>query len=142
MTANVDFAYLAEAMSESGASPLSLGDREIRGLRAVTLRTIPETQLTLDSTTTTTTPSPCPSTAETPGPISQSRFLTSLGLQPRLAALLRSAPTPERRAEIESAAKRLVDQTGMGAQYKIMGVVPKGMGARQDPPGVFPFNLD
>ncbi|TKA57808.1 hypothetical protein B0A53_00957 [Rhodotorula sp. CCFEE 5036] len=96
LTANVDFAYLAEAMSES---------------------------------------------AETPGPISQSRFLTSLGLQPRLAALLRSAPTPERRKEIESAAKRLVDQTGMGAQYKIMGVVPKGTGKRQEE-GVFPFNLD
>lgn len=95
------------------------------------------TELTLDSTT--------PRrrwAAETPGPISQSRFLTSLGLQPRLAALLRSAPTPERRTEIESAAKRLVDPTGMGAQYKIMAVVPKGTGAKQDPAGVFPFNLD
>ena len=107
-----------------------------------------ETQLTLDSTNhnrptpiPSPSPSPSPSAAETPGPISQSRFLTSLGLQPRLAALLRSAPTPERRTEIESAAKRLVDQTGMGAQYKIMGVVPKGTGARQEE-GVFPFNLD
>ncbi|GAA5992727.1 hypothetical protein JCM10908_006900 [Rhodotorula pacifica] len=95
LTANVDFAYLAEAMSES---------------------------------------------AETPGPISQARFLTALGLQPRLAALLRSAPSEERRKEIESSARRLVDKTGMGEQYKIMGVVPKGVGAMQEE-GVFPFNL-
>ncbi|GAA5877005.1 hypothetical protein JCM3774_006873 [Rhodotorula dairenensis] len=100
LTANVDFAYLAEAMSDS---------------------------------------------AETPGPISQGRFLTALGLQPRLAALLRSAPTEERRKEIESAAKRLVDKTGMGEQYKIMGVVPKGSGESQKAGsggGVFPFNLE
>ncbi|POY74000.1 hypothetical protein BMF94_2811 [Rhodotorula taiwanensis] len=97
LTANVDFAYLAEAMSE---------------------------------------------TADTPGPISQGRFLTALGLQPRLAALLRSAPTEERRKEIESAARRLVDKTGMGEQYKVMGVVPKGKGQGVgEEAGVFPFNL-
>lgn len=82
------------------------------------------------------------STADTPGPISQGRFLTALGLQPRLAALLRSAPTEERRKEIESAARRLVDKTGMGEQYKIMGVVPKGKGQGVgEEAGVFPFNL-
>ncbi|ORY91491.1 S-adenosyl-L-methionine-dependent methyltransferase [Leucosporidium creatinivorum] len=58
------------------------------------------------------------------GPLPQSTFLTSLGLQPRLAGLLRAA-TPERKKEIESAAKRLIDSTGMGSQYKVMAITPK-----------------
>lgn len=74
-------------------------------------------------------------TASTHGPLPQSRFLTSLGLQPRLAGLLRGAATDERRKEIESAAKRLVDQGGMGSQYKVMAVTPKGA------KDVFPFDL-
>lgn len=56
------------------------------------------------------------------GPIAQRDFLESLGLQPRLMALLASA-TPERRKDIESGAKRLVDVTGMGQQYQVMGIV-------------------
>ncbi|KAL8277861.1 hypothetical protein RQP46_009680 [Phenoliferia psychrophenolica] len=59
LTANVDFSYLAEAMSDLVISH---------------------------------------------GPLTQSDFLTSLGLQPRLEGLLRKA-TDERRGEIESAAK-------------------------------------
>ncbi|BGP54659.1 hypothetical protein JCM8202v2_002246 [Rhodotorula sphaerocarpa] len=98
LTANVDFAYLAEAMAD---------------------------------------------TADTPGPISQGRFLTALGLQPRLGSLLRTAPTEARRKDIESAAKRLVDATGMGEQYRIMGVVPKGKGGgTAEEAGVYPFNLE
>ncbi|GAA5848813.1 hypothetical protein JCM9279_002952 [Rhodotorula babjevae] len=73
--------------------------------------------------------------ASTHGPLPQSRFLTSLGLQPRLAGLLRGASTDDRRKEIESAAKRLVDQGGMGSQYKVMAVTPKGA------KDVFPFDL-
>lgn len=58
---------------------------------------------------------------------------------PRLERLLRGATSDERRKEIESAAKRLVDGLGMGKQYQVMGITPKG-----DVPGVkegecFPF---
>ncbi|GAA6029596.1 hypothetical protein JCM8097_000955 [Rhodosporidiobolus ruineniae] len=82
---------------------------------------------------------------DTHGPLPQSRFLTSLGLQPRLASLLRNAKTDERRKEIESAAKRLVDETGMGGQYRVMGVTPKRKeeqrGGAEVSEGVFPFDL-
>ncbi|TNY18197.1 S-adenosyl-L-methionine-dependent methyltransferase [Rhodotorula diobovata] len=91
LTANVDFSYLAESMSEF---------------------------------------------ATTHGPLPQSRFLTSLGLEPRLAGLLRGASSDARRREIESAAKRLVDVGGMGSQYKVMAVTPKGA------KDVFPFDLE
>ncbi|GAA6050042.1 hypothetical protein JCM3770_001929 [Rhodotorula araucariae] len=73
---------------------------------------------------------------DTHGPLTQSRFLTALGLQPRLAALIRGAASEERRREIESAAKRLVDGNGMGSQYKVLALTPKGA------TGVFPFDLE
>ncbi|BGP14915.1 hypothetical protein JCM10213v2_002870 [Rhodosporidiobolus nylandii] len=80
--------------------------------------------------------------ATTHGPLPQSRFLTSLGLQPRLAGLLRAAPSDERRKEIESAAKRLVDKGGMGEQYKVMAITPKADGKKEGQDGgVFPFDL-
>ncbi|GAA5882074.1 hypothetical protein JCM16303_005591 [Sporobolomyces ruberrimus] len=98
LTANVDFSYLAEAMSEF-ATPH--------------------------------------------GPLTQSKFLTSLGLAPRLASLMRSAPNEERKKDIESAAKRLIDGLGMGGQYKVMGVTPKGRteatGGKKEQ--CFPFDL-
>ncbi|GAA6001285.1 class I SAM-dependent methyltransferase [Rhodotorula paludigena] len=97
LTANVDFSYLAEAMSEF---------------------------------------------ASTHGPLIQLRFLTSLGLQPRLAALLRGAPSEERRKEIESAARRLVDKGGMGEQYRFLGITPKKKQAGATGEGVFPFDLE
>ncbi|BGO90588.1 hypothetical protein NBRC10512_002644 [Rhodotorula toruloides] len=93
LTANVDFAYLSEAMSEF---------------------------------------------AETPGPLSQRTFLSALGLEPRLASLLRNATSEERRNEIASAAKRLVDKAGMGEQYKFLAVVPKG---KTQAEGVYPFDV-
>ncbi|GAA5900692.1 hypothetical protein JCM6882_000941 [Rhodosporidiobolus microsporus] len=101
LTANVDFSYIAEAMSDF---------------------------------------------ATTHGPLPQSRFLTSLGLQPRLASLLRNAPSEERRKEIESAARRLVDEgvEGMGGQYRVMGVTPKKgkhAAATKEGEDVFPFDL-
>ncbi|BGP47040.1 hypothetical protein JCM10450v2_002892 [Rhodotorula kratochvilovae] len=91
LTANVDFSYLSEAMSEF---------------------------------------------ADTHGPLPQSRFLTALGLQPRLAGLIRGAASEERRKEVESAAKRLVDGAGMGSQYKVLALTPRGA------TGVFPFDLE
>lgn len=121
LTANVDFAYLAEAMADTGLLHFSSIWR-------------PDYPLTRHGV---------PLAADTPGPISQGRFLTALGLQPRLASLLRTAPTEARRKDIESAAKRLVDATGMGEQYRIMGVVPKGKGGgTAEEAGVYPFNLE
>lgn len=81
-------------------------------------------------------------TASTHGPLTQLRFLTSLGLQPRLAALLRGAPSEERRKEIESAARRLVDKGGMGEQYRFLGITPKKTHAGATGEGVFPFDLE
>ncbi|PWN47109.1 Protoporphyrinogen oxidase [Violaceomyces palustris] len=61
--------------------------------------------------------------AEYHGPMFQSHFLQALGLEPRVEALTKSASSQERSQEIQVAAKRLVDPTGMGAQYKFLGVV-------------------
>jgi NADH dehydrogenase [ubiquinone] 1 alpha subcomplex assembly factor 7 len=48
-----------------------------------------------------------------------------MALSQRVAALLRSASSPERAQAIEDAAARLIDPNGMGAEYKILGVVGK-----------------
>lgn len=64
----------------------------------------------------------------------QSAFLHSLGFDPRLRGLLKNA-ADDRKVEIESAAKRLVDILGMGKQYKVMAITPKG----SDVVDCFPF---
>jgi len=88
LTANVDFAYLQEAMEDL---------------------------------------------VTTHGPISQSSFLERMGLQLRVAALVRNAQTEERGAAIQDAAQRLVDRTGMGKEYQVMGITSKPVeGAPQD----------
>ncbi|BEI94935.1 uncharacterized protein CcaverHIS019_0705160 [Cutaneotrichosporon cavernicola] len=73
--------------------------------------------------------------AETAGPITQAKFLLSLGLEPRLAKLISSAADPTQRKRIEDGAKRLIDKTGMGTQYQVMAVV-KGPAGEDD---VYPF---
>ncbi|GAA5846236.1 hypothetical protein JCM5353_003184 [Sporobolomyces roseus] len=77
------------------------------------------------------------------GPLTQSTFLTSLGLAPRLASLMRSATSEDRKKDLESAAKRLIDGTGMGGQYKVLGITPKrskeGTEKKED---CFPFDLE
>lgn len=70
---------------------------------------------------------------DTHGPLSQGAFLESLGLHPRLSCLLAKA-AEDRKKEIESAAKRLVEKTGMGTEYKVMAFTPKGVVI-----GCFPF---
>jgi NADH dehydrogenase [ubiquinone] 1 alpha subcomplex assembly factor 7 len=60
------------------------------------------------------------------GPITQKDFLYRLGLEVRLSALIKAAQTEERKRDITSSAKRLVDPTGMGIQYKVLGVVGGG----------------
>jgi NADH dehydrogenase [ubiquinone] 1 alpha subcomplex assembly factor 7 len=52
---------------------------------------------------------------------------------------LRSAKE-ERKSEIESAAKRLVDGLGMGSQYKVMGITPKTREGEQGE--CFPFGQE
>ena len=58
----------------------------------------------------------------------QGQFLMQLGLQLRLQGLLKVAKTDERRQEISSAAARLVDPTGMGKEYQVMGITGKPSG--------------
>jgi len=76
--------------------------------------------------------------ARSHGPITQRGFLINLGMGSRLEALLSAAKTEERRVDIMSAAKRLVDPLGMGAQYKVMGITSKVMESEQEE--VFPFS--
>jgi len=45
-----------------------------------------------------------------------------MGIGTRVAALQRAAATQERADALEKAAARLVDATGMGREYKVMGV--------------------
>ncbi|KAI9061060.1 DUF185-domain-containing protein [Trametes sanguinea] len=66
------------------------------------------------------------------GPLSQAIFLHRMGLQARLDALKASAKDDARRKDIEQAAKRLVDPTGMGTQYQIMGMAGKRKGELTD----------
>jgi NADH dehydrogenase [ubiquinone] 1 alpha subcomplex assembly factor 7 len=91
LTANVDFAYLAEALA---------------------------------------------GTATTHGPLSQRSFLLQMGINTRVAALQRAAALPERGVALGKAAARLVDGTGMGKEYRVMGVTGAvGEGTE----GVWPF---
>ncbi|KAK2460941.1 hypothetical protein APHAL10511_007411 [Amanita phalloides] len=60
------------------------------------------------------------------GPLSQADFLERMGLSVRAGALARSAGTEGRRAAIRLSAKRLVDRTGMGVQYQVMGITSGG----------------
>ncbi|KAA1467716.1 DUF185-domain-containing protein [Dentipellis sp. KUC8613] len=93
LTANVDFAYLREAMAN---------------------------------------------TATAHGPLTQHEFLTRMGLRMRVDALKRAARSDERKSAIESSAHRLADLTGMGKQYKVLGVTSNG-GGEDDAGRVWPF---
>jgi SAM-dependent MidA family methyltransferase len=56
----------------------------------------------------------------TDGPITQAEFLGRMGLDVRAARLM--SANPERAAEIEAAAQRLVSPTGMGGLFKALAV--------------------
>jgi NADH dehydrogenase [ubiquinone] 1 alpha subcomplex assembly factor 7 len=71
------------------------------------------------------------------GPMPQARFLLSLGLEPRMAKLLASAPEG-RQVDIKKGATRLIDTLGMGSQYQVMGIEP-GEGLKAE---VYPFPAD
>ncbi|RSH86173.1 uncharacterized protein EHS24_004404 [Apiotrichum porosum] len=69
------------------------------------------------------------------GPISQSTFLTSMGLEPRLSKLLAQAESREKQQRLQKGADRLIDKNGMGDQYQVMAIL-NGAGAQGD---VYPF---
>lgn len=86
-------------------------------------------QLTTISTTT---------TVSTHGPLTQSSFLDRMGLPIRVDALLRGAPSEERRKVIQDAANRLVDLNGMGKEYKVFGITSTASDADAEVE-VYPF---
>ena len=67
--------------------------------------------------------------ARVSGPIEQGTFLRHLGIEQR-AATLKSLALPEKRAEIESAVKRLLGEgrTEMGKLFKVLGIAQPSLG--------------
>ncbi|CAG8570543.1 7853_t:CDS:2, partial [Acaulospora colombiana] len=59
------------------------------------------------------------------GPITQSKFLQTLGLKTRLMMLLKSS-SPDRHETLISSFKRLIDPLSMGEIYKVLAFVPTG----------------
>lgn len=45
-----------------------------------------------------------------------------MGISLRVDALARSVSSQERRAAIRDSAKRITDRTGMGEEYKVLGI--------------------
>lgn len=60
------------------------------------------------------------------GSIAQRDFLAHMGIEPRLRKLVDANPNAARKDEMISAARRLVDPTGMGVQYRFLGVTGTG----------------
>ncbi|KAJ7707317.1 S-adenosyl-L-methionine-dependent methyltransferase [Mycena rosella] len=69
----------------------------------------------------------------THGPIPQSAFLEGMGLQMRLDAAVSRSTSDEANA-VREAGRRLVDPTGMGREYMVLGV-----GGHAGAGGVWPF---
>lgn len=61
----------------------------------------------------------------TSGPISQRLFLEMMGLSVRLQFLMEAAGSEKRRNEIYEAGMRLSSPSGMGEEYKVMGITNK-----------------
>ena len=119
LTVNVDFSYLAEAAADLGAS-LS---RACHGWQVLAssddsplFPPVPVAPTIALRTQT----FRCAATSH--GPIPQADFLQRMGLEARVNALKRSAKDDARKKQIEGAAKRLVDRTGMGTQYQVMAL--------------------
>lgn len=74
------------------------------------------------------------------GPVPQGTFLRTLGIEPRIAALLRDANDDQRQA-LRSALFRLTDGSAMGEVFKVMVLaspdspLPPGFRAPTLPPG-------
>ncbi|KAK1220837.1 hypothetical protein PQX77_016357 [Marasmius sp. AFHP31] len=110
LTANVDFAYLREAMRALGTwiVPLSLaGDLTDKETFSVPVYK----------------------------PLPQGHFLQAMGLKERLVKLLeKNRGDPEKAKRIEEAALRLVSPSGMGSQYSVMGFSSNGGDVYPFPP--------
>ena len=67
------------------------------------------------------------------GPVEQGDFLRTLGIEDRAKQILRGINDEDKRKEVESAWKRLVERGagGMGRIYKAMAVVPESGGRRR-----------
>ncbi|THH08597.1 hypothetical protein EW145_g2608 [Phellinidium pouzarii] len=62
------------------------------------------------------------------GPITQHDFLNNMSIKPRVEMLMQAAArSGSNKSEIARAAARLVDLTGMGSQYKFLGIVGTGV---------------
>jgi NADH dehydrogenase [ubiquinone] 1 alpha subcomplex assembly factor 7 len=59
--------------------------------------------------------------------MSQADFLKGMGLSLRVAALATTAPSDQRREAIRDGAQRLVDRSGMGTQYQVLGITSGGV---------------
>lgn len=75
----------------------------------------------------------------THGSLSQADFLTRMGIKVRVEALKRSATDETRRSDIDKAATRLVDLTGMGNQYRILGITSAVDPATPPAEEIWPF---
>ena len=60
------------------------------------------------------------------GPVAQGAFLTELGAQARLAALLRHA-APAQRPALETGLRRLIDPAEMGTLFKVLAATSPGL---------------
>jgi NADH dehydrogenase [ubiquinone] 1 alpha subcomplex assembly factor 7 len=78
----------------------------------------------------------------THGPLPQATFLDRMGLAVRVDALEGNAKTEERKIVIRQAAQRLVDLTGMGREYQVLGLSTcgeKSQKTNSEKPNVWPF---
>lgn len=84
------------------------------------------------------------------GPLDQADFLVGMGLQMRTERLVKGK-NGEDEKRIKDAANRLIDETGMGVQYKAMAVAAaptpegkkkeEGKRRREDDPDIYPFEF-
>lgn len=78
------------------------------------------------------------------GPLDQADFLVGMGLQMRTERLVKGKGKEEE-GRIKDAANRLIDETGMGTQYKVMAVAAGpskgGEGGEGDDPDLYPFEF-
>jgi NADH dehydrogenase [ubiquinone] 1 alpha subcomplex assembly factor 7 len=73
------------------------------------------------------------------GPLTQSVFLTRMGLNVRVEELKRVVLSNERKEAIDSAAKRLVDLVGMGREYLVLGITGEMDDESSKVEGAWPF---
>lgn len=70
---------------------------------------------------------------EVHGPVEQGDFLLSMGIEERAKQLLKNIKDEERRKNLESGWKRLVEKGGggMGKIYKVLTIIPENEGKRR-----------